>query len=116
MSATKVTAALFVSGLACVGLALGGCRGLRASQVPLGGKHVEEVASAKPAPAGSAEAALPAAKEEPAKAESKPPVEPVASAAPASSSAPAVAAPPGAFTVKPYFAHQAWTRVFDLEF
>ena len=97
-----------------------GCR-LRALSTPLGGKHEEEApiskaaASAAPAPVASA----PASAEEEKAAEqaeeaeiTATPTAPVASG----SAAPTAKAPAGAFAVKPYVAHQAWTRLFDLEF
>lgn len=112
MLLTKVTAATVVCGLVIA------CGGLRASTVPLGGKHVEEAASAKALPAvSSAESA-----EAPRSQENEAPAKPVASveSAPAptasTASTPAVAAAPGAFTFKPFVAHQAWTRLFDMEF
>lgn len=97
-----------------LGLAAASCR-LRPSHTGLGGKHEEETAQAKARPsaaAPSAVAELPredereAAKAEEAPVTASPGPEP-------SSNEPAKA---GAFVVKPYAAHQAWTRLFDLEF
>ena len=102
-----------------VGLALmlAGCRGLRASTVPLGGTHEEEAPqskAARPADSGAVAAA---------------PVTPdtehgalhadtaqVSSATASEPAAPGKPAAAAAFQVKPYAAHQAWTRLFDLEF
>lgn len=103
-------------GVACLGtlvLALGSCQP-RASRVPLGGvREAPATARAKttPASAGSAE-------DEKA-AEHAEEVEVSASVLPSAAplvDASAKPAPPGAFQVKPYVAHQAWTRLFDLEF
>ena len=118
MRTTKAArAALWLGALGCFAA---GCR-LRAISTPLGGKHEEEApiskaaASAAPAPVASA----PASAEEEKAAEqaeeaeiTATPTAPVASG----SAAPTAKAPAGAFAVKPYVAHQAWTRLFDLEF
>jgi hypothetical protein len=117
---TKVTAASVVCGLACLGLCVvfSGCGGIRASTVPLGGKHVEEAASSKALPAASSGESSEASASSH---EDEAPTKPVASveSAPApvaSANPPAAIAAPGAFTFKPFAAHQAWTRSFDMEF
>jgi hypothetical protein len=108
-------------------LALAGCRGLRASSVPLGGKHEEEAPAEKLAKAQAGAKAEPETgiEEVPAVVATAP-----ASAAPSSASASPTSggppsepvadagktAPSGAFVLKPYAAQQAWTRVFDMEF
>jgi len=99
-----------------------GCRGLRASTVPLGGKHVDEAASSEPAaskrmasePTRPAEAPDRSRQEEAAHVDEAP----AATGLPAPSTAPAsdVKKGGGAFAFKPYVAHQSWTRLFDLEF
>jgi hypothetical protein len=98
-------------------VALVGC-GLRASSVPLGGKHVEEASAKAPARGESRSTADTSRTTD--EAEAKAEVAPPIVAAPAASSAEPVAVPApvaaGAFTFKPYAAQQAWTRVFDLEF
>lgn len=110
-------------GLACVGVGLGGCRGLRASTVPLGGRHEEEVVAARSAVPAASAAPLPTSEEaraeEPEDAGTVEATAAAASAKPSSSSsdpAPSAASAPGSFSFKPYVAHQTWTRVFDLEF
>jgi hypothetical protein len=91
---------------------------MRPSSVPLGGSHeVEEVARAKALP--SAAPAL-ASVEDAKAAEQAEEVEVSAPSLP-TPAAPLVdpsakPAPPSAFQVKPYAAHQVWTRLFDLEF
>lgn len=101
-----------------VGPGLAGCRGLRPSTVPLGGSHEEELPRSKVArPATSASVASvplvtpdepkPANKIEPVGVESTPSI---------ASNSKELKASPGAFQVKPYSAHQVWTRLFDLEF
>ncbi|HVY28522.1 MAG TPA: hypothetical protein VHB79_18325 [Polyangiaceae bacterium] len=120
MLLTKVTAATVVGGLACLGLSLVflGCGGLRASTVPLGGKHVEEVASAKklPAAASSETDVAPTSHEDEAPTKPVATIEPTPAPLASTSSAPAAVAAPGAFAFKPFAAHQVWTRLFDMEF
>jgi hypothetical protein len=123
---TKASASAWLLGglgLACVGLGLSGCRGLRASTVPLGGKHEEEVATARSATPAASAAPLPTSDEAQAShAEDAGTVQataPVASAKPSSKASEAASAAPiaaGSFSFTPYVAHQSWTRVFDLEF
>lgn len=102
-----------------LGLALGSC-GLRASQVPLGGVHVDESAlAAKPKERSSAAASLPHVEPEHEKSPSGPPT--AASAAVVvtpepTKTATSVATASGAFEPRPYAVQQAWTRLFDLEF
>jgi hypothetical protein len=119
MRITKAARAALWLGAFCGSVA--GCR-LRAISTPLGGKHEEEApvvkaaASAAPAPVASS---APVAEDEQG-AEQAEEVEvataPAAAPAASGSAAPPSKAPPGAFAVKPYVAHQAWTRLFDLEF
>jgi hypothetical protein len=101
-------------------VATSSCRGLRASRVPLGGKHEEEpvtVASASSAPgAAPALSALSSAEERAAKAAEEVAVQAPAAAEPAKPSEPAKPAAAGAFQLRPYAAGQTWTRVFDAEF
>jgi hypothetical protein len=114
-------------------LALAGCRGLRASSVPLGGKHEEEAPAEKVAQGqGASESEADAGIEEVPAVVATAPANPGTSTSTSSSSAstppssasPATesaaegskTAPSGAFVLKPYAAQQAWTRVFDLEF
>lgn len=108
-------------GLLGVMALLASCRGLRASSVPLGGKHVDEAAlappavSARPAPESASAVEVPSAapRQKTAQLDETPAV-----------AAPSLASVPGndakktgaAFAVKPYVAHQSWTRLFDLEF
>jgi len=114
---TTTTPARRSRGALCLGLlalALGGCRGLRASTVPLGGTHEAEsqpVKAAQPAASALAAATPPEASHG---AEHASAVEAPTSVA--SDTASAKPAPAGAFQVKPYAAHQTWTRFFDLEF
>jgi hypothetical protein len=97
------------------------CGGLRASTVPLGGKHeVEEAplarASASAAPGSApvvASASAPSADEGQADAEEAPVVASDRSTKTDAAPAPKVAA--GAFQPKLYSAGQKWTRLFDLE-
>jgi hypothetical protein len=121
---TKASASAWLLGglgLACVGLGLGGCRGLRASTVPLGGKHEEEAVAARSAAPVASAAPLPTSDDAhvaPADATVEASA-PVASAKPSATSsdpAPPAANASGSFSFKPYVAHQSWTRVFDLEF
>jgi hypothetical protein len=107
-------AALCVGAL---GLGLASCR-LRASTIPLGGKHEEE-APTKPARATGSlvlEKAEPSPEEEEAaeRADEVPVTEPAPSAV--SATPPSANAAPAAFLVKGYAPQQAWTRIFDLEF
>jgi len=103
-------------GLGLLALALGGCRGLRASTVPLGGTHEAEELPAKAArPAAEAASAPLVASAVPHSVEHAD-VGSVPGTIASDSAAPGKPAPAGAFQVKPYAAHQAWTRSFDLEF
>jgi hypothetical protein len=104
--------------LSVLALALGGCRGLRASTVPLGGKHEEDAVTAKaPQPAESAAlASAPVGTASAVPGSTHIEVAEVPTSAvkdPAEAGKPAG---PGPFQVKPYAAHQVWTRLFDLEF
>lgn len=100
------------------------CGGMRASTVPLGGKHETEarvargVASASAV--GSASPALPVADAsagvQAGAVENAEEVEVVATAAADAKPVGGEKAAPGAFQLKPYVAGQSWTRVFDLEF
>jgi hypothetical protein len=106
-------------GLCFFGLTLESCA-LRASHVPLGGVHVEERAlAAKPRERASTAPSLPHVDVE----REKPALEPPPRASGAADVAPEpakattpVATGAGAFEPRPYAVHQAWTRVFDLEF
>jgi hypothetical protein len=95
------------------------CRGVRASNVPLGGKRESEsvaVSSAKRAPSA---APAPSAPGEEAKRElvAAEVVEvPVPATAEAKLNEPTKPAGASAFQVRPYAAGQTWTRVFDAEF
>jgi hypothetical protein len=113
----RSTVAIAARGALCLsalGLTLASCRGVRASSIPLGGSHEEDVVVAK--------AAAPAASATPA-AKPTEPDEVVDTVAPKGSE-PAAAEPVketgkalvGAFQVKPYVARQTWTRLFDMQF
>jgi hypothetical protein len=101
-------------------LVFSSCRGLRASRVPLGGKHEEEpvaVASASSAPGpGSAPAASAVAAERGAEAAEGVEVKAPAAAEAPKPSEPSKLAAAGAFQLRPYAVGQSWTRVFDAEF
>lgn len=120
MRITKAAqAALWLGALGCLCF-VPGCR-LRAISTPLGGKHEEEPPPAKVAASAAPAPSSPARAEDESGAEqaeevvvAAPPTAPVASSSAAL--APPSKAPAGAFAVKPYAAHQAWTRSFDLEF
>jgi hypothetical protein len=109
-------AARSVLWLGALGLALAGCR-QRASSVPLGGTHEEELPLPKAAgsAAPSAGPTLPLEAEE-AKAIAQADEVPVSTPVPAEVAKEPIKAVPGAFQVKPYVAHQSWTRSSDLEF
>ena len=102
-----------------LGLLLAGCRGLRPSSVPLGGTHEEDAPVAKAARPidSSAVAAAPASTSTTAQELAELASAEVSTITPTdaapSAKAPAAAGP---FQVKPYAAHQVWTRLFDLEF
>lgn len=100
-----------------LGLVLASCR-LRPSHTGLGGTREEAPLQAKATPSAAAPSAVagltPVDEKEAAKAEEAPVT--VSSSAEPSKNEPAAAAAPGAFQVKPYAPHQAWTRSFDLEF
>lgn len=104
--------------LGTLGLLLANCRP-HPSSVPLGGKRDVVVAEAKPSPrtessAGSMPALSAGDAQDAARAET---VEVTPTSAPAGTSqADSKPAAPGAFVVAPFSAHQAWTRVFDMEF
>ena len=103
--------------LGMLGLVLVACRP-RASSVPLGGTHEEELLVAKGAgsPAPGADPNLPVGADE-AKAAAEADEVLVTTPIPVEvAKEPAKAAAPGAFRVLPYVAHQAWTRSSDLEF
>ena len=119
MRTILVTASRTAFLIGALGALLTSCRGMRASTVPLGGTHEQEEPPVK-----SARAALPVAAPETASvtpqsdSAAKPPSSPpvTSSAAPDAAAADPKSAAPGAFQVKPYVDHQAWTRLFDLEF
>jgi hypothetical protein len=102
--------------LSVLGLVLGACR-QRASSVPLGGTHEEPlVAKAAGSAVPSAGSALPLDAEE-AKAIAQADEAPVTAPVPVEvAQEPTKPAPSGAFQLKPYVAHQTWTRSSDLEF
>jgi hypothetical protein len=102
--------------LGVLGLVLVACR-QRASSVPLGGTHEEELLIAKGAGSAAPGAGpnLPLEAEE-AKAAAQADEAPVTTPVPETAHEPTKAAAPGAFRVLPYVAHQAWTRSSDLEF
>jgi hypothetical protein len=100
--------------LGAVGSVLASCGGVRASSVPLGGSHEPElVATRAPAPLASASVSSPVAVEPaPLAAVDLKPIEaPVGEVSKEPSKVVA-----GAFQVKAYVAHQAWTRLFDMQF
>jgi hypothetical protein len=112
--------ARFLVALACVQLS---CGGIRASTVPLGGKHETEEPIARAAASASAGAgalpALPPSANAAAEAEAEKSAEEaevVATAAADAKPAGSEKVTPGAFQVRPYAAGQGWTRSFDLEF
>jgi hypothetical protein len=110
-------AARSVLWLGAFGLVLAGCR-QRASSVPLGGAHEEELPVAKAAgsAAPSAGPNLPLDSEEAnaaAQADEVPVTPPLTAEI---AKEPIKGGAPGAFQVKPYVAHQSWTRSSDLEF
>jgi hypothetical protein len=115
--AAPAACCLGVLGALGLALALAGCR-LRPSSTGLGGTREETLLPGKAAasaPAPTAALALPPEDEKAAaEAEEAPVTASTAPAEPAKESG--KPAPPGAFQVKPYAAHQAWTRLFDLEF
>jgi hypothetical protein len=103
--------------LGVLGLVLVACR-QRASSIPLGGTHEEELLVAKRAgsAAPSAGPNLPLEAEE-AQAAAQADEASVTTPVPVEiAHEPSKAAGPGAFRVVPYVAHQAWTRSSDLEF
>ena len=110
-----------VTGLLLGGLiATSSCRGLRASRIPLGGKHEEEpvsVASARRAPsAAPALSTLSAAEERAAEAAEEVQVQALAATEASKPGEPAKPAQAGAFQLRPYAVGQKWTRLFDAEF
>jgi len=104
--------------LGALGMLLADCRP-RPSSVPLGGKRDVVTAEAKKseraeAAAGAMPVSNAADAQEVARAET---VEVAPAAAPPPpTQAEGKPAAPGAFVVAPFSAHQAWTRVFDMEF
>ena len=103
--------------LGALGLVLASCR-QRPSSVPLGGTREAEARVAKAAGSAAPGAGpnLPVDVEEAkaaAQADEVPVTAPVTADA---ANEPIRAAAPGAFQVKPYVAHQTWTRSSDLEF
>ncbi len=89
---------------------------MRASSVPLGGSHEEDLVSAKATAkvaSASASAAEPVAAE-PVKVAVAEPTKGTDGGAP--ESARETKASAGAFQVKPYVERQAWTRLFDMQF
>jgi hypothetical protein len=122
MRITKAARAALWLGAFCGSVA--GCR-LRAISTPLGGKHEEEApvikaaASATPTPTPAPVASAPSPVDDEQGAEQAEEAEVTAAPAapaPSGSAAPPSKAPAGAFSLKPYAAQQAWTRLFDLEF
>ncbi len=107
-----------VTGLLLAGLlATSSCRGLRASRIPLGGKHEEEavrVASARSAPSAAPGLSAHSADEE--RAAEAVQVQVPASTDAAKPSEPAKPVAAGAFQLRPYAVGQKWTRLFDAEF
>ena len=101
--------------LGTLGLVLASCR-QRPSSVPLGGTHEEAplVAKAAGSAAPSTAATTAVTVEDEKRAEQAAEVVAPTSAEP--SAEPVKAAAPGPFQMKPYAAHQTWTRVSDLEF
>ncbi len=101
--------------IGALGLVLPSCGGVRASSVPLGGSHEEELAPAKAAaPVASASAAEPVTVE-PVKVAEAGPTKLADGVAPEATKDTSKA-PVGSFQVKPYVARQAWTRLFDMQF
>jgi hypothetical protein len=115
---TAAPAALWLAALPlAMSLSTTGCRGLRASTVPLGGTHEEEPEPKKAARAGAAPSAAVAVSSKDQQAAERVDVTEVSAPAVAEpSKEPVAVAQAGAFQVKPYAVHQAWTRVVDLEF
>jgi hypothetical protein len=117
MRITKAARAALWLGAFCCSVA--GCR-LRAISTPLGGKHEEEApvvkAAASAAPTPAPVASAPSTVEDEQGAEQAEEAEVTAAPAPSASGAAPIKVPAGAFQVKPYAAHQVWTRLFDLEF
>jgi hypothetical protein len=113
---TMARAVRWLGALGLLGWSLTACR-LSPSSTPLGGSHEAAPEPAKPAASSAASAAVatltPADEEGAAQAEVTP-VTPSASAEPAKEPLKPLA--PGTFQLKPYAAHQTWTRSFDLEF
>jgi hypothetical protein len=113
---------LSVLGALGLGLAPAGCR-LRPSTIGLGGTHEEAAAPAKPLPSS---AAAPPAAPGPSSDDEKAVAAAEETSITASPLLPTTAEPgneaskaataAGAFQPRPYAAHQAWTRLFDLEF
>jgi hypothetical protein len=103
--------------LGALSLVLAGCR-QRPSSVPLGGTHEEEqfVAKAAGSATPSAGPSLPPDADEAKAAAQADEVPVTAPITPEVAKEPTKAAAPGAFQVKPYVAHQTWTRSSDLEF
>lgn len=101
-------------------LALSGCGRLRASSIPLGGKHEEDAPAAKVAAGGSVASAAPRADEESAAAQAEEVVVQAPASAPSAepteSAKGGQGAATGAFTLRPYASGQMWTRVLDAEF
>lgn len=116
MRSPRIRKGRLVVALACFVL---GCGGIRASKVPLGGKHEEEApvarAAASASAAGGALPALPASAEAEAEKGAEE-AEVVATVAADANPAVVEKAAPGAFQLKPYTSGQSWTRSFDLEF
>jgi hypothetical protein len=116
----RIRKARFLVALAYMALS---CGGIRASTVPLGGKHeVEEPVARAAASASAVGGALPAAAASAnSEAESEAEkgaeqAEVVAATVVEAKHAGGEQAAPASFQVKPYAAGQGWTRSFDLEF
>jgi hypothetical protein len=113
---TMARAVHWFGALGAVALGLLGCR-LTPSTTPLGGSHEQAPEAAKPAASAGGPAVVAALTPADEKGAEEVPVEaPAAPASTVSTGEPLKALPPGAFQVKPYAPHQAWTRLFDLEF
>jgi hypothetical protein len=114
----RICKAAFLVALVCAPLS---CGGIRASTVPLGGKHeVEESVARARASATASGGTLPAlAPDAEAEARAEKGAEEAQVVATVAVDPKPVAserAAPGAFQVRPYAVGQGWTRSFDLEF
>jgi hypothetical protein len=98
-----------------LGLLLSCCR-LRPSSTGLGGTREEAALPSKAAGSAAASSAALVLTPDEEKAAVAAEAAPATAASAELSKEPAQLAAPGAFQVKPYAAHQTWTRSFDLEF